>query len=115
MDRLTITLAGKEYEIQPLTIGQLEDLHIGILKIPSADPVEGGKEFWAQQLDTIVAALKVDHPEMTAEVIRKMRLGSLKDIKTQVNAILRYAGLIDVEPKAPAAGGAEPGEAPGAA
>ena len=111
MENLTITLAGKEYTIQPLTVGQLQDLHIGVVRVPSTDSSEAVKDFWKTEIDTIVAALSQDHPDMTAEVVRKMRLGSLKEVKKQVDAILLYAGLIDTPRDAPKAGAAQPGEA----
>ena len=97
METLTITLADKEYTVQPLTIGQLRDLHVGIVEPIPADLKEGTRQFWERNLAIISKALEGEHPEMTPEVLSKMRLGNIKSVKETVDAILVFTGLS--EPK----------------
>lgn len=93
METLTIKLAGSEYTIQPLTVGQLQDLHIGVVKGIPQDAEEGVRQFWAKNVDVIAVALEKDHPEVTREVLGKMRLGSVKAVNETVSEILVFAGL----------------------
>lgn len=93
-ETLTITLAGKDYTIRPLTIGQLEALHVGMVEAVPADAVGETRRFWRQKIDMIAAALSVDHPEMTAEEIGKLRLGKVKAVTKAADDILRFAGLL---------------------
>lgn len=104
MEKLTITLAGQKYDIQPLTVGQLQDLHIGVVEPTPTDPVEGTRKWWSRNVALIAIALSSDHPQMTADIVGKMRLGSLTAVKETVDDILDFAGII--ERKAP-----KPGEA----
>ena len=93
METLTIKLAGSEYKIQPLTVGQLQDLHIGVARGVPQDVEEGVKQFWSKNIDMIAIALELEHPEITREVLSKMRLGSVKAVNETVSKILVFAGL----------------------
>lgn len=106
METLTITLAGKQYEIRALTVGQLEELHVGVLR-PIRAAEEGVRDFWDQNVKLLVTALSVDHPEITVDVVRKMQLGSVKAVREVVAEVLKFAGIADdVKPEA------KPGETP---
>ncbi|HZP88656.1 MAG TPA: hypothetical protein VFB54_17740 [Burkholderiales bacterium] len=98
-ESITIKLAGKDYTIGALTVGQLEELHVGVLEAPDADPQAGARKFWKRNLDLIAIALSADHPDVTRDVIGKMRLGSIKAVNQTVTEILKFAGLVDDEKK----------------
>lgn len=71
---ITITLGGQDYAIQPLTIGQLEDVTAAIVAPDTADPQKNARLGFERMIETIAAALKDDHPAVTVEAIRKMRI-----------------------------------------
>jgi len=98
MDSINIKIAGKDYAIQSLTVGQLEQMHVGVLAQPNADPQVAVKEWWQQTRLIILLALAEDHPEVTAETVAKMRLGNLRSAKKVRDQILIFAGFQD-EPK----------------
>lgn len=112
-ESIQITLAGKPYSITPFTVGQLEDLHVGVIQPDSGDPVENTHQFWKRNIDIIVVALSADHPEMTEPVVRKMKLGSVRAVNEAVGEILRYAGL--AKGKTEESEGSPPGELQAAA
>ena len=104
MERLTIHLAGNQFTIGPLSIGQLEELHVGVLEPPVNDPQENARQLWKRNRAIIVAALSLDHPEITLEVLTKMRVGNAKTLAKIVDSILAFSGLIDEKPKESAPG-----------
>src|SRR6185312_8935525 len=57
------------------------------------DVEEGVKQFWSKNIDMIAIALELEHPEITREVLSKMRLGSVKAVNETVSKILVFAGL----------------------
>lgn len=109
-DTITIHLAGQAYVIHPFTVGQLEELHVGVVLPESADPKENVRQLWKRNVDVIAAALSQDHPQITRDVIVKMRLGSVKAVNETSNQILRFAGIIKEETQE-----SPPGEAQAAA
>lgn len=115
MDSITITLAEKQFSIQPLTVGQLEEMHVGLLLPPNADPSEGVKDWWQQTREIIVTALCEDHPDMTMDVVKKMRLGTLKVVRETREQILIFAGFQDKPKEGTPQGEAPQGEATAAA
>lgn len=92
-DSIEITLAGSQYRISALTVGQLEDLHVGVVEPDPVNPVENVRQFWKRNVGILVVALSADHPQMTEECVRKMKLGSVKSVNEAVGKILRFAGL----------------------
>lgn len=107
MPNLKIHLAGIDYDIQPLTIGQLESLHIGVVEPQSEDPQESARQLWKRNIGIIVSALSVDYPHMTAEKLATLRVGSFKDVTKVVDSILIFSGLVDEKPKEPVPGEGE--------
>lgn len=95
METLSITLAGQKFEIQPLTVGQLQDLHIGVVEPIPDDPADSVRQFWSRNIKLIAIALAEAHPQMTEETIRKMRLGTLPAVKQTVEDILVFAGIVE--------------------
>ena len=93
METLTITLAGQKFVIQPLTVGQLQDLHVGVVETASDEPAEGVRQYWTRNIKLISIALSEAHPNMTEDTIRKMRLGTLPAVKQAVEEILIFAGI----------------------
>ena len=81
MESITITLAGQDYEIKELTLGQLEDIQSAL----SGDPGEMNRK-------VIAIACSEDHPDITAEKLKKIRLASIKKVDAIVRAILKFAG-----------------------
>jgi hypothetical protein len=107
LPNLTITLAGIKYEIQPLTIGQLEALHVGVVEPQSENPQESARQLWKRNIGIIVSALSIDYPHMTPEKLATLRVGSFKDVTKIVDSILVFSGLIDEKPKEPVPGEGE--------
>jgi hypothetical protein len=83
-----LTLAGRDYELRPLTLGQLRLLLDAIAAL-------GGKSGGAlveAAAEIIAAGLSRDHPELTAEAVLALEIG-LDEANRAVAAILRAAGL----------------------
>jgi hypothetical protein len=110
LDPITITLAGNAYTIQQLTIGQQCDLGVGVVLPQSEDPQENVRRAFQRNMSIIAAALAEDHPTLTKDALFKMRITPQERIAA-VDAILKFAGLVQtVKP-----GEAAEGEAPAAA
>lgn len=93
---LTITIGDTPYTIRPLTVGQLEEMHAGVLLAADADPQKGVRDWWKQSREIIGAALAEDHPSVVSpEAIKKLRIGSYQDAKRVRDQILVFAGFID--------------------
>jgi hypothetical protein len=102
-DPITITLAEKPYLIEQLTIGQLRDLHVGVLTPDSTDRQERSRLGFQRSLLTILAALKKSHPTLTLAELETWTI-STDEMAAAVGAILVFSGLT-VTPSA------SPGEA----
>ena len=81
MESITINLAGTDYEIKELTLGQLEEIQSAL----SGDPGTMNRK-------VIPIACSEDHSSVTAESLKKMRLGSIRKTDAVVRAILKFAG-----------------------
>jgi tetrahydromethanopterin S-methyltransferase subunit F len=110
--KLNIELAGQEYVIRPLTVGQLEAIHIEMTREALKEDVI--TQFWKINVATIAAALSSEHAEMTVEAVQKLRLGNIKTVKKIVEDIRIFAGLVERVEKKDAAEEASnnSGEAP---
>lgn len=99
METLKIKLAGTEYEIKELTLGQLEEIQDTLVK---ADPKDRSRKILA-------VALSDGYPDITSEMIGKMRLGSVHKVARVVDEVLKFAGyeLKDAKP-GEAQAGAQP-------
>ncbi len=92
-DSLTIHLGAREFTVQPLTIGQLRDLHVGAAQ----SMAEGIADVWDRNIRIIVTALKEDHPDVTSDVIMKLRGVTFDEITAAVRAIFNFSGLVKQE------------------
>lgn len=100
-DAITITLAGANYTVEPLTLGEIEDLGAVVVKAPQSD----GKIF-AGAIDIIVQALKKKNPEVTAALLRGSYILPA-ELRAAQAKILKLSGLAEpgkVEPPGPAPG-----------
>lgn len=88
MEKLTIHLAGQPYEIQELTLGQLEDMQDAILK-----PAAAGAFSKSTNREVLAIALREDHPSLTLDALGKLRLGSIKKLDETVRSVLQFAGF----------------------
>ena|SRR5579859_2186884 len=107
-DPITITLDGKPYAIQQLTIGQMRDIHIGVVLPDAVDPQENTRRSWDRAVAIISAALIESDASFTPEAIYKMRF-TIKERNAAVSAILKFAGLgtsTEESPQGEAAAGA---------
>ena len=98
----TITLAGQPYTVQPLTLGQIEDLSVAVVVPDSEYPADNVRRSFQRSIDAIVVALSVDHPDMTSDALRKMRI-TRQELRDAYGAVLRLSGLVAAE-------GDKPGE-----
>lgn len=96
MKETTITLAGKTYVIQPLTLGQLEDHDVAVSLPDSTDPRENTRRSYVRVREVIASALADGYPEMTAEALKKLRV-SRDELMGAYNAVLVHSGLVPKE------------------
>ena len=109
MQSITINLAGTDYEIKELTLGQIEEMQDAVLS-----PAPQGKGIDTKLNREIIAiAMSVDHPTITREVIRAMRLGSIQKVSSTVKEILKFGGFKAESVKQEVS--KKPGEAPASA
>lgn len=87
MESITINLAGQDYEIKELTLGQLEEIQEALVKAP-----ETGRIRSERNREIIAIACSEDHPDITVEKLRKMRLGSIRKVDEVTTAILKFSG-----------------------
>lgn len=93
-DKLKITIGGKELQATvPFTIGQLQDLRVAVVLPPAADPAEEVKRDFKRSVDTLVAALQPEHPEITADSLMAMRT-TPAELNKAVTDILEASGLV---------------------
>ena len=97
----TITLAGVEYSIRPLTLGQLRIILPAFAKAGALGQ-EGSMD---AAIDIIVAALARDHGEITRALLLDTEMMP-HELTAAVGEIARISGLI--KPAGDAAGEAEP-------
>lgn len=113
MSTFEITLAGKPYTIQPLTLGQIEDLSVSVVLADSDDPQENIRRSYQRTIGTLVAALSADYPQLDAKALRNLRI-TKAELTAARDVILENSGL---QPKAPSTGEEKPPvetETPGA-
>ena len=108
-DTINITLDGKPYAVRKLTIRQQIALGVGVALPEVADPQENVQRAFDRNLSIILAALSVDHPEMTRDALLESRT-TAEERRVAVDAILTFAGLIPIAAKPrEAAGASSPG------
>lgn len=93
MTQLRITLAGKTYEVAPLTLGQLEDLSAAAATEDTKDAGESVRRSFKRTLGAIAAALSEAYPDMTEAALRKLR-STRREMLDAYNAVLLFSGLI---------------------
>lgn len=103
---LTVKLAGKSFEVKPLTLAQLRELAIGVVEPDPADQQELVGRSFDRAVARIALALKTDHPDMTTEKLYAMSI-TRDELRAAADAVLQFSGLI---PK-PAAESPPSGEA----
>lgn len=102
---MKITLAGKEFEVRPLTLRQIRDISVstsGALQNDN-DPSVNAARAWDRRIDVLVSALKRDNPEITKDSILDMETTHEEVFKAH-DDLLRFSGLVPKED-------AKPGEA----
>lgn len=125
MEKNSITLASTDYQILPLSLGQMRALGIGLLEkrnphelpaLPAggaAQPAtftaeqltENEKATWDRMVSVVVEALSRRYPEMTADVLLASDT-TLKELAKAYWDTLTMAGLIKVDqPGEPAPAG----------
>lgn len=118
---VTITLAGKTYEIRRLTLGQQRALGLGVVKGNAAkqaadaaktagkpfDPVQAEAEAYDYFTDIVVAGLQRDYPDLTAAALYGLET-DLAELTAAARKILEFTGYMPV-------GAAKSGEAKAAA
>ena len=101
MQAITIVLGGASYVVEPLNLGEIEDLGDVLLKARATD----GRIF-ESGIAVIVQALKKKNPEVTGGMLRSSFIMPA-EIRAAQNAILQLSGLAPAgEEKAPAPGAA---------
>ena len=94
MDDTVITLAGKEYPIPtPLTLGQIIDLKIAVVRPTSPDPQEEMRRSYQRSIDIIAAALGGKYPEITTVSLPAMPISD-DELTRACNIVLDISGLI---------------------
>lgn len=95
---ITFKVDDKEYRIDALTCGQLEELQVASMpETPSQNLRAGSREWWAQTRAIILAALAVTHPEIDEAAVRNMPFGTLDEVVKIREDILIFAGIIDAQ------------------
>jgi hypothetical protein len=98
---LKLKLGETEYTIKPLTCGQIEDIEEAVGAYSGGAAVRLSK----QTNRTILAvALSVDYPDVTAESIKSVRLGTQTELARLVTAILDFGGFLPKKREAGASG-----------
>lgn len=95
MTDTTITLEGNPYTIKPLTVGQLEDLTAAILMPDTGDPQADARRGFQRMTGSIAAALAIDHPEITVDAIRAMRV-TRHELVTAHAQVLEHSAIASV-------------------
>ena len=99
-ESITISLAGTAYTVPRLTLRQLRDLHVGVVKtVTPADAAERVSSAYTSDLDIIVTALRRNYPDLTAEAILDSE-ATKAETDAAALAILRFSGLVPPEGEA---------------
>ena len=88
MTETVVTLAGRDFAIRPLTLGQLRV----VLEVVAGLPGKGGGDLVEAAARIIQAGLSRDDPALTLDAVLAME-ASLDEVNTAVAAILETAGL----------------------
>jgi hypothetical protein len=105
-DPIVVKLAGIEYTIAQLSLGQLRDLSVGVVLPDGGDPQDNVRRSFNRSVDVIAVALGEANPELTPAALYNMKI-TRQEMRDATDKILTFAGLIP----ATAAGSAPPGEA----
>lgn len=103
MKTLIIKLGETEYTIQELTVGQVEELSEIVAANSSGKQIVLGK---GAAREVVAIGFSEDHPNMTRDVLKKLRIGTPKPLNDAAFAVLRFGGFLAEE-------GAPTGEAGG--
>lgn len=110
---LRIQLAGREYSIPPLLIGQARAIDILLAKPLSTDPVALTEDSWDRMLGVVCIALKETYPDVTPEKL----LEGPGNVDSVVSAYRVVLGMLGLKPArtepAPGEASGQPGAAPG--
>lgn len=107
MKSITIALGEKSFEVKELTVGQIEQIHEVLNAARAANHTRA-----ATNREIIAAALAVDHPEMTAEALKSVRVPNIQELATASDKVLEFGGWVITEKGAAPAQESKPGEAP---
>lgn len=102
----TITLAGQEYTIAQLTLGQIEDLQVAVAAQSTGDPQKDVRVGMKRGRDIIAAA--IGNYGVTADSLKAMAI-SLAEFNAAVSTILEFSGLIRKKDTSPGEAAAEAG------
>lgn len=94
---VTITLAEREFTINPLRLGTIREIDLARSSDLPTDQRSREAFFFDMYVNVIAAALKEDHSEMTAEAILEMRT-DLQEVVLAYAAVLRLSGLVSENP-----------------
>lgn len=94
---ITITLAGREYTINPLRLGTIREIDLARTSDLPTD--QKGREafFFDLYVSVVSMAVREDNPDMTPEVILQMRT-DLEELVNAYLAVLRLSGLVTENP-----------------
>jgi hypothetical protein len=132
MEKNTITLAGTDYQILPLSLGQMRALGIGLLekrnphelpalpaggaaqpaKLTPEQVTENERATWDRMVSVVAAALSRHYPEMNAEVLLASDT-TLNELAKAYWDTLNMAGLIKVDQPGEPAPAGETTQSPG--
>ena len=84
---LSILIGGKVFAIKEFTLDTLEQLQEPVFSEPKTP-----KENTTRHISIIATALAQDHPDVTVESVRAMRLGTIKAAADVVMKILEFGG-----------------------
>ena len=115
MDKSTVILAGTQYQVAPLSLGQMRDLRIGLIEkqpkelrpsLPqgggdtSGTPVFDSGEVaayqraeWDQRLAVVSTALRRFNPDMTVEKLLESD-ATIEELAEAFVDVLKIAGLV---------------------
>ncbi|MGH6967577.1 MAG: hypothetical protein ACREEN_00535 [Stellaceae bacterium] len=93
MPSIKITLAGVEYPVDQLTLGQIEDLSVAALLPDDPDPQANVRRGFQRARETIAAALSKTAPDMTAEKLRDLVV-TREEFNAAYRKVLEFSGLL---------------------
>jgi len=133
MEKNTITLDGMDYQILPLSLGQMRALGIGLAEkrnpyelpalpaggaaqpatLTAEQQVENEKATWDRMVSVVEAALSRRYPEMTTEALLASDT-TLAELARAYWDVLIMAGLIKVDQPGEGTPAGETTQSPGA-